>query len=49
MSFVVKGMSETKKSIRSESRYEWGVSCFIRAVIEEWVIQRLPTKEKLMM
>ena len=48
MSLVVKGMSETKKSIRSVSRYECGVSCFIRAVMDEWVIQRLPTKEKLM-
>jgi hypothetical protein len=48
MSFVVKGRSDTKNSISNVRRYEWGVSSFIRWVIEECDIQVLPINAKLM-
>ena len=48
MSFVVKGRSDTKNSISRVRWYEWGVSFFIRQVIEECDIQTLPINAKLM-
>jgi hypothetical protein len=48
MSFVVKGRSDTRKSMSNVRRYEWVVSRFMRWVREECVIQALPMKAQLM-